>query len=389
MKNILKVSIFVLFAIFVISCETEIDPNVSANGFLLRKDSSISTPSILLSNDDTNIFAKLDWDKSDNGPQSVATYTLVAFDHDKDPNLMNPVEYSGSGLAITATSRNATLTVKEFNELINKLTTYKCSEMNIDVRIKSVLGANPETAFIQYSSPINFKVTGYSTKAPILAFVKEGNSANVSTEPKLVASAAGVNTDYEGYMYLQSGDYKFYQPDACGDFASATAIGGTAGTLDTDSAAPSITVATAGYYLVKANIDANTYSVSQYNYFGIYGKAKSTLFSDRAFPFADDDHDNVWTITVELFKGRKFKLKSNYWTTPLTGTPPYIPSTAPIISALGKSSTPGQLVNVSSNLDDTIGLITVPGTDDGTKVTCIITIDVRNSRDYKYTLVTQ
>jgi starch-binding outer membrane protein SusE/F len=175
MKNIIKFSILLIIVFFTNCSEESKDPIVESNGFTLRKDSSIVSPNILTSTDEANVFGKFDWDVSNNGSASVSSYTLVVFDKDNDPNLEKPVEYSGTGVEVTATSRKATLTVKEFNSLINNLKTYKCSEMNIDVRIKSTLGANPETAYIQYSSPVNFKVTGYATIAPMLAFVKEGN----------------------------------------------------------------------------------------------------------------------------------------------------------------------------------------------------------------------
>ena len=256
----------------------------------------------------------------------------------------------------------------------------------VDVRIKSVLGNRVGNPFIQYSNVITINATPYSTETPKLAFVT--SASEIAASSKMLSKGI-LNSEFEGYFYLQPGSYKFYQPSACGDFTSATAIGGTAGTLDDDSAAPSITVATAGYYLVKANIDANTYSVSQYNYFGLYGTARSTTLVNNALPFTDDDNDNVWTLTAELFKGRTFKLKSMYWTAALAGTPPIVPSSAPVISAIGKSTVAGQLISVDPSLSVTSGLLTVPGINDGTKVTCVITIDVRNSRDYKYTLVTQ
>lgn len=388
MKNIIKILFFALLISSISSCENDKEPIATANGFELRKDASVIAPTVITDAINTTVFSKLNWDKSDNGVSSVATYKLVVFDHDNDPKLENPIEYNGTtGVVVTPDSRTAELTAKELNDLINQLPTFKCSQMNIDIRIKSTLGTvnSVSNPFIQYSSPITYTVTGYSTKKQEMCFAKDDATEFVNN--KIISSAYNVNNDFEGYMYLQPGNYKLYQPDACGDYTAATVYGGTSGVLST--AASSITIVNAGYYFVKANLAANTYSVSQYNYFGIYGKAKSTLLFLNAIAFTDDDHDNIWTLTVDLFKGRKFKLKSNYWTTALTGNPPFVPSSAPIISALGKSSTAGQLVSVDPDLNVTEGLITVPGTDDGTKVTCVITIDVRNSRDYKYTLVTQ
>lgn len=388
MKYIIKLVFLALLFASAVSCDSnELDkePVVSANGFKVVKDASITAPSVISDVMNNNVFGKYNWDVADNGISSVSTYQLVIFDHDNDPLLEKGVVYSGNGVQVTTESRNASLTVKEFNDMVNLLSTFKCGQMNIDVRIKSVLGLESTNGYIQYSNPITYAVTPYSTKLLELSFAKDASSAK--TADKILSSSYSVNTDYEGYMYLQPGDYKFYQPDACRDYTTATVYGGTSGTLS--NTAPSITIVNAGYYFIKANLTANTYSVSQYNYFGLYGTARSTTLVNNALPFTDDDNDNVWTLTAELFKGRTFKLKSMYWTAALAGTPPIVPSSAPVISAIGKSTVAGQLISVDPSLSVTSGLLTVPGINDGTKVTCVITIDVRNSRDYKYTLVTQ
>lgn len=384
MKNIVKTIIFALFFMGFTSCEDAKDPVVAANGFELRKDATVSSPAVLTSATSTDVFAKFEWDKSNNGPATVAAYTLQVFDH-SDTALANPVEYTGAGLVVTASSRIATLSVSEFNNLINALPTYKCSEMDIDVRIKSTLGTNPSTAFIQYSNPINVKVTGYSLKLPFLALVKDGNTP--STEPRIAASAPSINTDYEGYMYLEAGSYKFYKPDACGDFTSAVVYGGTSGVLDTSITPASIVITTAGHYLVKANLSTNTYTISRFTTFGIFGTATRTgLGFGNQVPFAYDSTTKIWALEVDLLKGKKFKFKSNLWTgalvVPAPPNPPFAPGTATTsVSILGKTAIPLSLVenNVTGSGD-----ITVPGTDDGTRDKYRIELDVSSPRNYTY-----
>jgi hypothetical protein len=85
-----------------------------------------------------------------------------------------------------------------------------------------------------------------------------------------------------------------------------------------------------------------------------------------------------------LFKGRKFKFKSNDWTAALSGNPPSVPSGAgtTVISTLGKGSVAGTVVEMNTG-----GEITVPGTDDGTKVKYDVILDVSNPRNYTYSLV--
>jgi len=392
MKNIIKTTLFALLISGAFSCENSNDPVVAANGFQLRQDASVVSPTVLTAAAGSDVFGKFEWDRANNGPATVSSYTLQVFDHN-DTALANPVEYSGNGYAISATSRTVSLTVLEFNTLINALPTYKCSEMDIDLRIKSVLGTNPKDVFVQYSSPINVKVTGFSTKLPIMAFVKDGNTP--STEPRIAASAPAYTyttappTDYEGYMYLTAGTYKFYQPDACYDFTSATVYGGSAGALNTGGATTSITVAADGHYLVKANLATNTYTISNYTTFGVFGKATRTgLGFDSQVPLTYDSTTKLWSGQVDLLKGRKFKFKSNVWTgslvVPAAPNQPYAPGTATTaVTILGKTSVANALQENSTSGQ---GDITTPGTDDGTRDAYKVELDLSNPRKYTYTL---
>lgn len=384
MKNIVKTTILVLLFIGIISCEESRDPVVVANGFELRKDATVSSPSVLTEGISADDFAKFEWDASDNGPATVATYTLQVFDH-SDTSYANPVEYTGDGLVVTPSVRTATLTVAEFNKLLNDLPTFKCTEMDVDVRIKSTLGGNSDNAFIQYSNVVNVKVTGYSLTLPILALVKDGDTA--SAAPTIAASAPSINTNYEGYMYLEAGNYKFYKPDACGDFTSAAVYGGTAGVLDTSSTPVSIVISTAGHYLVKANLSTNTYTLSLFTTFGIFGTATRTgLGFGNQVPFDYNATTKIWSLEIDLLKGKKFKFKSNLWTgalvVPALPNPPYAPGTATTsVSILGKTAIP---LSLAENNVTGSGDITVPGTDDGTRDRYRIELDVSSPRMYTY-----
>jgi hypothetical protein len=388
MKNIFKIILFTLPLLAVFSCEDDKDLIVSSNGFELRKDATVISPTVLTEATSADVFGKFEWDIADNGPATVSTYTLQVFDHN-DVTLSNPVEYTGNGLVVSPNSRKATLTVAEFNKLINGLPTYKCSEMDIDIRIKSLLGGNAANAFSQYSNPVNVKVTGYSLKLPLMAFVKAGNTP--SSEPRLAASAPALNSDYVGYMYLEAGNYKFYQADACQDFTSSTVygLGGTTGSLSSSTSAPSISVATTGHYLVKVNLSNNTYTLTSFTSFGVFGTAtRSGLGTGFQVPFDYDTATKTWSKEIDLIKGRKFKFKSNLWSgtvvVPALPNPPYAPGTASSsVSILGKTVKPFVL---EENNTAGQGDITVPGTDDGTRDRYKIVLDVSKPRSYSYTI---
>ncbi len=387
MKNIIKNLILAFLLVSQISCENDKDPVVAANGFELRKDATIVSPTILIETDNAVVFGKYNWDISNNGVATVSTYKLVIFDHDSDIQQLYPVEYTGQGLDVTPELREGEITVKEMNDMINKLPTFKCGEMNIDVRIQSTIGSNPANALIQYSSPINVKVTAYSTQKLILSLVKDGESANVANQPKLLTSSFNSLTDYEGYTYLQPGSYKFYRPDACGSYTNATVLGGTGtlavGVIDVTGAS-NIVIPTAGHYQIKANLTANTFSIREYKAFGIYGTAVRSSAIGFGTPMIDNN-DNKWSITIDLFKGRKFKFKAGSLN---TSNPPLIPTGVSVLAAFGKSSVAGELSDADPDFLTGSNQIVVPGSDDGTKVSCIIKVDISNPRKYTYKLTT-
>jgi hypothetical protein len=385
MKNNLKTLLCFSSLLALVACTTnDKEPIASANGFELRKDDAITSAAILDPANDAVTFAKFNWDESNFGIRTVASDSLVISDHDTDPTFANAVTYKGSGIVITPDSRVCSIKNTELNALMNKLTSFNCGEMKIDVRIKSTLGINNE--FIQYSTPITFSVTAYSLKLPIMAFVKDGNAPE--EEPRIAASSRVSNTDYEGYMYLETGTYKLYQPDACYDFATPTIYGGTAGILNTGSSTTSISITTAGHYVVKVNLATNTYSIKNFTTFGIFGAAtRSGLGFANQIPFDYDTTTKIWSLQVSLINGKKFKFKSNLWSgalvVPALPNPPYAPNTGSSVTILGKTTTPTPL-SLQENSVSGSGDITVPGTDDGTRDTYRIELDIRNPRDYKY-----
>jgi starch-binding outer membrane protein SusE/F len=393
MKNILKIVIFSCFLIFISSCENDKDPIVSANGFELRKDAIITSPSTLLEVNNAVIFGKYNWDESNNGVETVSTYKLVIFDQN-DTELKNPVEYDGLGLEVKPDVRNGIITVKEMNDMMNKLPSFKCGEMSIDIRIKSILGVNSTSAYTQYSNPINVKTTAYSTQQPILSFVKDGNTG--ASDPKLLSSGYTSNTDYEGYVYLQAGSYKFIRPDACGSYATPTILGGTGslatGTIDTSATPASIVIANAGHYLIKANLTANTYSINEYTAIGVFGRAtRAGAFGFlNTVPMTYDATSKKWTITMDLLTGQVLKFKSIKWNGPLVAPaatapfpkPDYVPSGSTTFTTLGSV-----MPNVLTENATTSADIKVPGTTSLTETKkYLLTVDVSSSRKYTFQL---
>lgn len=393
MKNIIKNLLIAFIVITITSCENDKEPIASAEGISLRKDETVISTSVITDASSTTTFTKLNWDSANNGVASVSTYSLVIFDHDNDPNLLNPVEYSGQGLTITPNSREGELTEKEFNDLVNQLPTFRCTQMNIDIRIKSTLGLDDgyATPFIQYSNPITYSIIAKPTSLPIIAFVKEENSNDVKNQPKLAASATDIETDFEGYMYLTAGSYKFYQPDACGDFINATVYGVATGLLDSNSTT-AITVPTDGHYYVTVDLTTKAYQVKQFRSLGIFGNGvRIGPGVANATQLFYDASTKTWSRELELVKGRTFSFKTNLWTgeeviNTANNNPPTIPSVGTTTISYLELNNENKLIS-ANNFSSIFGTIDVPGLfDNSVRQKYLITVDLNNPRDYNYLL---
>ena len=392
MKNIIKITFFAFLLVSFGSCTNDKDPVTSFNGFDFRDVSEVASPAILLDANASQVYKKIEWDRADYGVSTSATYSIVVTDHDNDPNFLYPVEELASKYDANPDARKATLTVKDFNDLISKLVSFKCTAMNIDVRIKSTIGISTNKQ-VQYTAPKTITVTGYTTTPKVLAFVKEGVTPESS--PKIVSSSYNKVDDYQGYIYLEAGNYKFYEPDGCGSYAGAKVYGTSSGDAIVEGVeSSSITVTTSGHYLVTANLNAEgagarTFKLTFYKAFGIFGTAIRTVGSANMVPMSDDNNSNVWKLTIELFKGRIFKFKSGDWTASLIGDPPSVPATNPntkVLSTLGGSGLPITSGVESGLFDFGTDLpgkdIKVPGDNDGTKQKYDVVIDVSKPRNY-------
>lgn len=378
MKNIFKISILFFVLITLGSCTNDIDPVVSTGGLELRKDAGIVSPAVLTPADDANTYIGLNWDEANNGVPTQSKYEVIISDHDNDSDFSEAVVFSGVGTENTV--RTSSFTVLQFNELLNRLPSFSCDVMNIDIRVKSTLGTSTN-ALIQYSNPITVAVKAYSKLPAIISFATDASSA--TTAQKVKSSDFVTFSDYEGFMYLEPGNYRFYQPNSCGEFNASTAVygisGGNAGTVVLDGT-NSYNVATAGHYFVKVNMINNTYSIVPFNAptasFGVFGNATGVFGFANTKVMNYEIATKKWKITIELINGKKFGFKTGNGATP-----------AAILAGSGTGSEILSPLTVTTTVDNT-GTIKAPGdfVNDTTKTKYDVEVDVSNPRAYTYKL---
>jgi hypothetical protein len=325
----------------------------------------------------TDTIIKLNWDVANNGVPSQSKYEVIVSDHDIiDPDFSNAVVFAGVGTENA--QRISSLTVLQFNDLLNQLPSFTCEVMNIDIRVKSTLGVSTN-ALIQYSNPITVAVKAYSKLPAILSFATDVNGA--ATAQRVKSSDFVTFSDYEGFMYLEPGNYKFYQPNSCGEFNASTAVygisGGSTGTVIIDGT-DSYNVATAGHYFVNVNMDSGTYSITPFNTptasFGIFGNATGIIGFGNTKVMNYSPETKKWTITIELTDGKKFGFKTGNGGSP-----------AAILAGSGTGSEMLSPLTVTTTIDN-IGTIKAPGdfVNDATKTKYDVEVDLNNPRAYTY-----
>ncbi|MBC7606480.1 MAG: SusE domain-containing protein [Burkholderiales bacterium] len=368
MKNTFKIIISLSLLMAFGACTTnDKDPVVSANGFNLAQPVT-GTTYVLTPQNAASDLLTLTWDKSDNGVTAVPVYTIEIAE--SGTNFADPlIAVKTSDLA---PADNYTWKVGYLNELLNRIGFAPCESLNIDVRVKSTLGTVENNAFIQYSNVVSLSVTPYSLDLPLLAF--SADSTITTATPKLAASGI-LNTDYEGYMWLNAGSYKFYKPNSCGQFSAATIYGdddsGSFNTLILNGSG--YDVITAGYYLVKADTATGMYSVRPTTW-NLFGTAKPN------FPGANtllvyDQSEKVWRITLNLKSGYEIKFRTN-------GT-----SSAAFVLGKYSGASDGTLNFGGPLLTYNGGDLTVPGT--RTPITIVsynVVLDLSSPRNYKYSI---
>ena len=126
---------------------------------------------------------------------------------------------------------------------------------------------------------------------------------NPGTAPLLQASFLG-QTDYEGFVWLD-GEFKFIAPDGNGvfdwgnlDWGDASGTNGSYTQVLTANGEGNIGAPSAGYYFIKADTEALTYSIEETNW-GVIGNATPTGW-DSDTDMIYDAISSTWSVTLDL-----------------------------------------------------------------------------------------
>lgn len=296
MKNILKITAFAFLLITFASCTDTIDPKVSPNGFTLNA-LDPTGPFVLSPLDGDNVLTTLTWGAADSGVNTVSPKYTVEIAK-AGTNFEKPIVASTTSTALKEVWQEGYI-----NSLLLDNGFVPDTAVDLDVRVKSVLGDNTNT-FTQYSNVVSMKVTPFAQL--FLAFTKVGD--NPANAPKTKSSSL-YTSDCEGYAWLEVGTYRFYTAVG-GVFQSSNPYYGDNGSGALVLNGTAINIATAGFYMIKADISKSpkTYSVTASSW-GIYGLATPfPTAANKAMVY--NSVTKKWERTILLGGGKPFRFRN-------------------------------------------------------------------------------
>jgi hypothetical protein len=305
MKKILRISALFLLVAATFSCEDDDIP--AANMMTPQNGPVLITPSsgtsVVLSPDYmANPAITLAWEDAAYSVQTPITYN-VEF-------AATGTDFAAPFVVATTTTKSVTWTVEQLNGIAispSGLNLAPFTAHDIDVRIVSGVGLGTSEPIA--SNIITINVTPYTTDNPTIAVPGNHQGWAPASAPLMASSGYG-ETDYEGYMWLDGG-FKFLAPKPDGTFDWGTTDWGDNGDFSGVLAetGESDCTASAGYYYVKADTAALTYSTQLANW-GVIGDGTPTGW-DSDTDMVYDATSKTWSLDVQLTAGLKFKFRAN------------------------------------------------------------------------------
>lgn len=312
MKRILK-SVFLLslFTGFV-ACEDEQELRfLEAKGDFAILSPTSGDAVVLGPETPLNPGLSLTWAAMDYGTPTSITY-VVQIDKAGD-NFDSPLDL------VSTSNTYASVISEALNGASVSVGLTPFTQGAIEIRVKSSVGEPASQE--RFSDVITYLVTPYSTALPKLAVPGAYQDWSPGTAPRLAASAFG-ETDYEGFIMLTAGEFKFVAPDPAGNFNWGNTDYGDDGTFSgilTDTDEVNCAVSTTGYYRVRANTTSLTYSLEPAAW-GIVGAATPGGW-DASTPLTYNPTTKAFEGDIQMTAG-EFKFRANNaWTINLGGDP--------------------------------------------------------------------
>lgn len=156
------------------------------------------------------------------------------------------------------------------------------------------------------------EVVSQDESIPMLAVPGAYQGWSPENAPLIAASESG-KTDFEGFIHMTAGEFKFVEADDDGIYGWGNTDWGQSkteanGILD-EADEKNVEVSTDGLYYLQVDTGTGTYSTTLVN-FGVIGEATPTGWgSDTKMTY--DATNNVMALDINLTSGKEYKIRAN------------------------------------------------------------------------------
>ncbi|CAA9309790.1 MAG: hypothetical protein AVDCRST_MAG56-6184 [uncultured Cytophagales bacterium] len=285
-----------LFALAFFACEKDEDRVVMQQGTPPALTASTATLVLDRSNAGADALT-FSATPSNYGFNAAVTYTLELA---KKGN-----NFSDSVTVALGNTREKKFSVGELNGILNRLELPAASMSEVEARVKSQVA--PSVAPV-YSNVVTIAATPYADLVDYPSIYVPGSYQAWSPDKAPRISSVSDNKMYEGYVNFPDAttEFKFTTaPNWNENFGDATT--GTSKTLKANG--ENIKVTGPGYYLVKADLNALTWSVEKTSW-GVIGDATPAGWTNDT-DLTYDAATGTWKITLDLKSTGKMKFRAN------------------------------------------------------------------------------
>lgn len=296
MKNLFKTLLFAASAVLGLSaCEKDEERLVVQPGGALAL--TASAPTVALKSEDAAKDAvTFSWSPASYGYAAAVTYTVQV---DKKGG-----DFKAASEFAVGNATKKTFTVGDFNALLIKLGVPAGSAGQVDVRVKSDI--SPSVASL-LSGTSTVSGTPYLVVIQYPALYVPGSHQGWAPDKAPTIVSVKDNKVYEGYVNFPGGTtaFKFTPaPNWDSDY-------GDAGSGKLKIKGADLQVVGDGYYLIKADLNALTWSATKTTW-GVIGSATPKGW-DADTPLTYDAATGTWKTTLALKDGEiKFRANSDW-----------------------------------------------------------------------------
>lgn len=205
----------------------------------------------------------------------------------------------------TVDALTATFTVKELNDALVASKYNPGETANLEARLQVTIATNR----VAYSNVIGLTATPYEDVVRYPSLYVAGGFNGWSHGDDFRVGSADDDGQYEGYINFPDDNTEFKFCSVPGWDGINYGDGGGS-MLDTDGGAGNLKAEEAGYYLLKANTGALTWSATRTTW-ALIGDAVGSWDNDA--PMTYDTETRLWTATVEMTASEwKFRANSGW-----------------------------------------------------------------------------